>query len=891
MTLVAVRLLDRQHRRRAAGPRCRQRSAGPLRRRPHHPDGSVVDLLRHQGPAGVHHLQGTADRGPAGADVAEPQVRRSSRSRISASTITTASTSSASRGAAVRQPRERRAAPGWQHHHAAARAAELPHAATRPTRRKVQEVILAALHRERVQQGRDPRALPEQGLFRRRASTAPRRRRSAISASTPRELTVAEAALLAGLVKSPSNYAPTVNLERAIKRRTVVLQAMATIGRHRRGDLHARRAATPVVLNDALRKEEPFGHYFKEHVRRSWSSGSAGSASTKAGCGSTRRSTSTCSARPKPRSRRSLEAIEKQAHAAQAARRASPRHLQACAGRDRSAHRRSARAGRRPRLRRRATSTARRRRKRQPGSAFKPFVYAAALEAGYHAGDAHRAPERSDRDACRATGCRRTGTPTAGSMTMRTALQDVEQPRGGADAEDARHHEGGRLRRTLGVGTLPSVPSLALGAGEVTLRVADRAPMRCSPAAACGGTPVLHPPRRRQRRQGALHGAVQSRSRSISAGDGVPDDEHARRRRSTPAPPGRRVSSGSSCRPPARPGTTNDYHDAWFVGFTPRLVTGVWIGFDQPQTIMANGYAAEVAVPLWAGFMSAATAGDKPEWYKAPRGRRRRAGLPPLRQASDGRLRGATVVKDDGEASRPVDGLHRVLRPRHRAAERLPAPLGARSSAAWPAGSAAPRRRRAEPPSESAPPTPRRRRRADRHAPAGEPSTRRSRTRRSAASGRASSARKDKKRQGRSEGVRPGKRSSLIIPVSFLRAFPDLVGPPRLYDTAVACDRSRDAAADAAVRRASGVGKWRIARAVAAAVNCLDPVSLATAASLGDRRLRQVPRRAIASRAACTSTCSMLEPDDTRVDQDRRRPRGARRRTASGRSKAAGAWC
>ena len=31
-------------------------------------------------------------------------------------------------------------------------------------------------------------------------------------------------------------------------------------------------------------------------------------------------------------------------------------------------------------------------------------------------------------------------------------------------------------------------------------------------------------------------------------------------------------------------GTTNDYVDAWFVGFTPHLVTGVWVGFDQPRT-------------------------------------------------------------------------------------------------------------------------------------------------------------------------------------------------------------------------------------------------------------------------------------------------------------------
>ena len=59
-------------------------------------------------------------------------------------------------------------------------------------------------------------------------------------------------------------------------------------------------------------------------------------------------------------------------------------------------------------------------------------------------------------------------------------------------------------------------------------------------------------------------------------------------------------------------GTTNDYKDAWFIGFTPSLVTGVWVGYDQPQTIRRNGYAAELAVPLWTRFMKVATKGMKP---------------------------------------------------------------------------------------------------------------------------------------------------------------------------------------------------------------------------------------------------------------------------------------
>ncbi len=57
--------------------------------------------------------------------------------------------------------------------------------------------------------------------------------------------------------------------------------------------------------------------------------------------------------------------------------------------------------------------------------------------------------------------------------------------------------------------------------------------------------------------------------------------------------------------PPAggKTGTTNDYKDAWFEGFTTHLVAGVWIGYDKPREIMPGGYAAAVALPVWANVM------------------------------------------------------------------------------------------------------------------------------------------------------------------------------------------------------------------------------------------------------------------------------------------------
>ena len=50
-------------------------------------------------------------------------------------------------------------------------------------------------------------------------------------------------------------------------------------------------------------------------------------------------------------------------------------------------------------------------------------------------------------------------------------------------------------------------------------------------------------------------------------------------------------------------GTTNDYFDVWYVGFTPDLVTGIWIGFDQPQKIMPNAQGGRLAAPAWTAMM------------------------------------------------------------------------------------------------------------------------------------------------------------------------------------------------------------------------------------------------------------------------------------------------
>lgn len=53
-------------------------------------------------------------------------------------------------------------------------------------------------------------------------------------------------------------------------------------------------------------------------------------------------------------------------------------------------------------------------------------------------------------------------------------------------------------------------------------------------------------------------------------------------------------------------GTTNDFFDAWFVGYTSRLSGGVWLGLDQPETIMKGAYGGRIALPIWKDIMSEA---------------------------------------------------------------------------------------------------------------------------------------------------------------------------------------------------------------------------------------------------------------------------------------------
>jgi len=65
-------------------------------------------------------------------------------------------------------------------------------------------------------------------------------------------------------------------------------------------------------------------------------------------------------------------------------------------------------------------------------------------------------------------------------------------------------------------------------------------------------------------------------------------------------------------------GTTNDFTDAWFIGFSPSITCGVWMGYDEKRTLGAKETGAHAALPIWMDFMRTAMVGKEPGEFQPP---------------------------------------------------------------------------------------------------------------------------------------------------------------------------------------------------------------------------------------------------------------------------------
>jgi penicillin-binding protein 1A len=239
--------------------------------------------------------------------------------------------------------------------------------------------------------------------------------------------------------------------------------------------------------------------------------------------------------------------------------------------------------------------------RRQPGSAFKPFVYAAALDRGLSPVSvisglrqvAVRAPEgvwipRDER------------ASEHDSMTLREALIESNNAAAVMLQQQVGTRPVLRLADDLGVSDQPDVPSLALGSGLVT-------PLDLTAAYAVfpnGGYRV------RPRSLVSVTNAAGQRVLQVHAQrEQILSPEVAFQMvtmlrdvvdRGTGAGVRRYGVRGAIA---GKTGTTSEYRDGWFVGFSRSVVTGVWVGFDRPRTIREGASGARVALPIWSEFM------------------------------------------------------------------------------------------------------------------------------------------------------------------------------------------------------------------------------------------------------------------------------------------------
>ena len=435
----------------------------------------------------------------------------------------------------------------------------------------------------------------------------------------PRELTLAEAALLAALPKAPTHYDPRRHPERARERRDLVLGLMADQERVSRDEAdEARQEGLGVGRQRrAPRSEVAVAPYFVEQVRQELEERFGDSIYSEPLRIRTTLDTGAQQAAEEELERQ-LAAIESGAWGRFRGARYDPGakipegstdYLQGAVvvisaesgdvlawvgGRD-FFHSRFDRV-----------EDAR----RQVGSAFKPFVYATALAQGHPLSEQLvDQPLEIAMDRRRVWRPRNFGGSFEGRVSMRDALVRSKNVPTVRLAQQVGTNDIARTARELGLPgeRVPRTPAMALGTASLSpLELATA----YTPFATLGTRVEPRLVLEVEREDGEVLWSATAESRRVldpAVAFLVTDVLADAIDRGTGTAVRRAGFRGPAA---GKTGTTNDRRDTWFVGYTPEMVAAVWIGFDHPATIVLGAVGGRLAAPVWGRMMRRVYAGN-----------------------------------------------------------------------------------------------------------------------------------------------------------------------------------------------------------------------------------------------------------------------------------------
>lgn len=424
-----------------------------------------------------------------------------------------------------------------------------------------------------------------------------------------RELTLPEAALLAGLPKAPTTYSPFSYYDRSRQRQLYVLTRMMEDGYITREQME-KAAAAPLNLRP-IKPKDKVAAYFVEHVRRYVQEKYGADVLYKEGLTiyTTLNLEAQTAARDaliqglsemEERGKKSGDPVQGALYCMDV-RTGAIRAL--VGGRDFSKSEFN-----------RAIQS-----RRQPGSAFKPLIYTAAFDKGMNPSTQFVDSPVVFDDPSQPDGLwkpKNFDEKFLGPITMRSALVQSRNVVTVKILEEIGIDYATSYAANMGIeSSLPRNLSLALGSAGVTLQEMVRA----YGVLANGGkkvTPFFI------RKIVDRTGNVFEETKVIS--EQVIDPRIAFMTTHimqdvVESGTGRRVKSIG--RPVAgKTGTTNDVRDAWFIGFTPSLITGVWVGFDQEKSLGRHEVGGRAAAPIWLYFMEKALQGKPVEAFPVPEG-------------------------------------------------------------------------------------------------------------------------------------------------------------------------------------------------------------------------------------------------------------------------------